>query len=124
MSKKGNVISFNDYKRKKYGLDRPIFSEPVKISIGDPKDPEKKTTFVVVCNFVHDDRQFLALDPVDKEEELYTIVEGVVDRGSLVKVVPIAEHEYPEIEAKFSKIFAQVNTKYEDDNRRSFGLKR
>lgn len=110
MSESNNVISFNDYKRRKFGLDRPIFKEPANIKLGNPSEGDQGT-YTVVCNLVYDDRQFIALEREDKREKLYSLVEGIVDKGSLVKVVPINDEEYPKIEAKFKKVFAQVNNK-------------
>ena len=110
-AKQDNVIHFEDYKRKRYGLDRPIFSEPTTVTLSDPTHPNANSQYTVICNVVHDDRQFFALERKDKPEKLYTLVRGITDRGRLVKVVPIEKEEYPEIKALFSKIFDQVNTK-------------
>ncbi|MDC3415946.1 hypothetical protein [Aquibacillus salsiterrae] len=110
MSESNNVISFNDYKRKKFGLDRPIFKEPANIKLGNSKKGEQGT-YTVVCNLVYDYRQFIALEREDRPEKLYSLVEGIVENGSLVEVVPITDEEYPKIEAKFKKVFAQVNNK-------------
>ncbi|WP_138420678.1 hypothetical protein [Aquibacillus sediminis] len=107
MSSKDKVISLNDYRRRRNGLDKPLFSKPTNIVIEDPNNPEKYGEYAVVCNLVHEDRQFLAMEREDQEEDRYTMVEGIVENGSLVRVEPIAEDEYDEIESKFSRIFAQ-----------------
>ncbi|WP_117168599.1 hypothetical protein [Paraliobacillus sediminis] len=109
MSVKNNVIDFSDYKRKRNGLDRPIFDEPTKIHVGDPSNPNTTASYTVVCNFVRNDRQFLALECEDKLEKQCVIVEGILKNGSLSKVIPIIEAEYPELEALFKKIFFKVN---------------
>ncbi|MDL4840558.1 hypothetical protein [Aquibacillus rhizosphaerae] len=109
MSKKANVIDFNDYKRTRNGLDRPIFDEPVNISVGDPSKPDTYGKYMVVCNFVRNHRQFLALERKDKDDKQYVIVEGIVENGSLVKVNPVEEANYPEIENIFNKIFSKIN---------------
>lgn len=109
MSVKNNVIDFNDYKRKRNGLDRPIFDQPTKIHIGDPSNANTSASYTVVCNFVRNDRQFLALECEDKLEKQCVIVEGILKNGSLSKVIPITEEEYPELEALFKKIFSKFN---------------
>lgn len=106
MSEKDNVIDFNDYKRKKDGLDRPAFSEPTTITLGQGN---LKAKYTVIANFVRNDRQFLALKPVNEEDQHFTLVEGIMNNGSLVKIVPIDEEEYDEVKSIFSKVFAKVN---------------
>ncbi|WP_186576066.1 hypothetical protein [Aquibacillus kalidii] len=127
MSEKGIVINFNDYKRKKKGLDKPIFRKPTKISIGDLEHPEQNGQYLVICNLVHDNRQFLAMERQDEEEALLSLVEGIVEDGLLVRVAPIKADELPEIEAKFSKVFAQASTKYgipAQSNRKKFNFRK
>ncbi|WP_226036057.1 hypothetical protein [Aquibacillus saliphilus] len=108
MSVKNNVIDFSDYKRKRNGLDKPMFDEPVKIYVGDPSHPNAHRKYRVVCNFVRFDRQFLALECEDKQAEHNVIVEGIMENGSLAQVIPIKDTEYPEIEALFKQIFSTI----------------
>ncbi|MRH41147.1 hypothetical protein GH741_00475 [Aquibacillus halophilus] len=110
MSVKNNVIDFNDFKRKRNGLEKPIFDEPAKISLSNPSKPNTYGKYTVVCNFVRYDRQFLALECEDKPEKQYLIVEGILENGALTKVNPINEAEYPEIEALFKSIFSKINS--------------
>ncbi|WP_407269944.1 hypothetical protein [Radiobacillus sp. PE A8.2] len=111
MSKKNNVIDFYGYKRKKFGLDRPIFSEPTTISLGST-NRFNKGHYTVVCNLVYEDRQFLALKQKDKPEDPCTLVEGVVENQELVSVLPVKEGDYQQIEMKFKKVFEEVKYKY------------
>ncbi|MCT2536639.1 hypothetical protein NC661_06290 [Aquibacillus koreensis] len=108
MSEKNHVIDLNDYKRKKHGLDRPIFDAPATIQVGDPNQPDTLVKYAVICNFVRYNRQFMALEREDTQEDRYVIVEGIVEDGTLAKVDPISEEEYPAIEALFQKVFAKV----------------
>ncbi|MDL4840566.1 hypothetical protein [Aquibacillus rhizosphaerae] len=105
MSERCNVISLSNYKRERNGLDKPIFDEPVTITIGEPDNPFSQGKYVVVCNLVHDDRQFLALERSDKTEELYLLVEAIVENQSLVEITPVAEGDYTVVEPIFKKIF-------------------
>ncbi|WP_112182031.1 MULTISPECIES: hypothetical protein [Paraliobacillus] len=122
MSVKNNVIDFSDYKRKRNGLDRPIFDEPTKIHVGDPSNPDTSATYMVVCNFVRHDRQFLALECENKLEKQCVIVEGILENGSLSKVIPITEAEYPEMEALFKKIFLKINKETGQNNKPALRL--
>ncbi|MEQ6378033.1 hypothetical protein RZN22_14385 [Bacillaceae bacterium S4-13-58] len=112
MSERSNIVDFEGFKRKKYGLDRPLFSEPATIYLGGSGD-STGSKFSVVANLVQDGRQYLALRRLDQEEGLFTIVKGIVDKGALVSVDPLSKEEYPAIKELFKDIFAKATKKAE-----------
>ncbi|MCT2534191.1 hypothetical protein NC661_19705 [Aquibacillus koreensis] len=118
-SEKNKVINLNDYKRIKNGLDKPIFDEPVTISIGDPEQPDSYGEYTVLCNLVHDDRQFLALEREDQVEELNLLVEAIVEDGELAKVKPITDEEYEDIESIFQDIFTKISEEQPNEHKGS-----
>ena len=122
MSVKDNVIDFSDYKRKRNGLDKPLFDEPTSIQVGDPSKPNTCAKYMVVCNFVRYNRQFMALKREDKQEKQYMLVEGIVENGTLAKVNPLTEAEYPEIETLFQKIFSKITKEPNTNNKSNLRL--
>lgn len=85
--KTGKLYNFSDYKTKK-----PIFMNPMKISIAHPI----YETFYMVKNVVYREKQILALK---KEQDPHTIVlvEGKIENGKLTYVSMIPDEYMGEI---------------------------
>ncbi len=71
--KQGKLYHLLDYKRQ-----RPFFTQPMRITIDDPKS----RTYYLVKNIVYKDKQILALKG-EEDPDTIILVEAIIEEGQL-----------------------------------------
>lgn len=101
-----NIVDFQAFKTKKENHQvEPFFKNPTVLTLGDPEDETKQVRYMVIANGVHEGRQYLALDRMDKDENTIALVEAIIKDQQLDGIQPIDEERYEEIKELFINVF-------------------
>jgi hypothetical protein len=112
----GGVIDLSQFREKKEAKKiEPLFTEPTLITLGDPEKPEEQVEYLLLVNLVISDKQFLALESMEKEERgTVAVVEAIVEDNVFAGVQAIAsEEEYEEVVGIMTKA---LNSNMEEDS--------
>lgn len=99
-----NVIDLSQFREKKQQqievkAIEPFFKEPTIITLGDAADTTKQMQYMLLVNLVINDKQFLALESMEKEDRgNVAIVEALIVDGEFSGVqVVSSEEEFEEV---------------------------
>jgi hypothetical protein len=111
-----NVIDLSQFREKKQQAEvkaiEPFFKEPTIITLGDATDTTKQMQYMLLVNLVVNDKQFLALESMEKEDRgNVAIVEALIVDGEFSGVqVVSSEEEFEEVSRIISEALdAQVS---------------
>jgi hypothetical protein len=117
------IIDFSQFKKKKEEQEKeikPLFEEPTIITLGSEEDESKEVKYMLLVNLVLDDKQYLALESMEKGEEGHVaVVEAIVQDDTFYGAKAIETQEkYEEVVGLMEEALnIQGGTEDDADNR-------